>query len=306
MSDEVYDVIIMGGGPAGLTAGLYTSRHGLKTLLIEAKQLGGKATTAHWIENFPGFPDGISGSDLMEKFIAQATKFGVIIKNDTIVGLMDMGETKMVSARSGYYQAKAVIITVGLNRASLNIEGELDYKGRGVCYCAICDGPFFVDKPVAVLGCGKDAVEDALRLAETSSRVYVIPGENGFKEGIEELHELKKNPKIKIIDNTKVKAVGGKSTVTHIELNGPPEKVLVNGIFIVPDNVGTSDILRDIEIETDEGGCIKVNNMQQTSVPGIFAAGDCVCSAKQVVTAAGDGGKAGLAVLQYVRILKKA
>jgi len=305
MSDEVYDVIIMGGGPAGLTAGLYTSRHGLKTLLIEAKALGGKATTAHWIENFPGFPDGISGSELMEKFIAQAKKFGVIIQNDTIVGLMDMGETKMVSTRSGYYQAKAVVITVGINRASLNISGEQDFRGRGVCYCAVCDGPFFKDKPVAVLGCGKDAVEDALRLAEISSMVYAIPGEKGFKDGIEELHELKLNPKIKIINEVMVDAIKGESVVTHIELNKTPEKIPVNGVFIVPDSIGTSEILSDVEIDTDEGGCIKVDNMQQTSIPGIFAAGDCVCSAKQVVTAAGDGGKAGLAVLQYVRTLKK-
>ena len=305
MSDEVYDVIIMGGGPAGLTAGLYTSRHGLKTLLIEAKKLGGKATTAHWIENFPGFPEGISGSELMDKFIAQAKKFGVIIQNDTIVGLMDMGETKMVSTRSGYYQAKAVIITVGINRASLNISGEQDFRGRGVCYCAVCDGPFFKDKPVAVLGCGKDAVEDALRLAETSSRVYAIPGEKGFKEGILELHELKLNPKIEIINGPMVEAIKGENVVTHIELNKTPEKIPVNGVFIVPDSVGTSEILSDVEIDTDEGGCIKVDNMQKTSVPGIFAAGDCVCSAKQVVTAAGDGGKAGLAVLQYVRTLKK-
>jgi len=305
MSDEVYDVIIMGGGPAGLTAGLYTSRHGLKTLLIEGKALGGKAKTAHWIENFPGFPDGISGSELMEKFIAQAKKFGVIIQNDTIVGLMDMGETKMVSTRSGYYQAKAVVITVGINRASLNISGEQDFRGRGVCYCAVCDGPFFKDKPVAVLGCGKDAVEDALRLAEISSMVYAIPGEKGFKDGIEELHELKLNPKIKIINEVMVDAIKGESVVTHIELNKTPEKIPVNGVFIVPDSVGTSEIFSDVEIDTDEGGCIKVDNMQQTSIPGIFAAGDCVCSAKQVVTAAGDGGKAGLAVLQYVRTLKK-
>jgi len=305
MSDEVYDVIIMGGGPAGLTAGLYTSRHGLKTLLIEAKALGGKATTAHWIENFPGFPDGISGSELMEKFVAQAKKFGVIMQNDTIVGLMDMGETKMVSTRSGYYQAKAVVITVGINRASLNISGEQDFRGKGVCYCAVCDGPFFKDKPVAVLGCGKDAVEDALRLAETSSMVYAIPGEKGFKDGIEELHELKLNPKIKIINEVMVDAIKGESVVTHIELNKTPEKIPVNGVFIVPDSVGTSEIFSDVEIDTDEGGCIKVDNMQQTSIPGIFAAGDCVCSAKQVVTAAGDGGKAGLAVLQYVRTLKK-
>lgn len=305
MSDDNYDVIIMGGGPAGLTAGLYTSRHGLATLLIEAKELGGKASKAHWIENFPGFPNGISGSELMDKFIAQAKKFGVIIKNDTIVGLMDMGETKLVSSRSGYYKAKAVVITVGLNRASLNIEGEIDYKGRGVCYCAICDGPFFIDKPVAVLGSGKDAVEDALRLAETSSIVYIIPGDKGFKEGIKELHELKSNPKIKIIDNSLVKAIRGNSTVTHIELNHYPYKISVKGVFIVPDSVGTSKILSDVDIDTDEGGCIKVDNMQQTNIPGIFAAGDCVCSAKQVVTAAGDGGKAGLAVLQYIRSLKK-
>ena len=301
MSEDNYDVIIMGGGPAGLTAGLYTARHGLKTLLIEAKQLGGKAWMAHWIDNFPGFPEGISGADLMKRFIAQAEKFGVEFKSDTIVGLMDMGESKMVATRLGYHQAKAVIITVGVNRASLNIKGEKEFRGRGVCYCATCDGPFFIDKPVAVLGCGKDAVEDALRLAETSSKVYAIPGEKGFNDGIEELHKLKKNEKIKIIDNTSVKSILGEGVVTHLMLSKPPEKLPVDGVFIIPDSVGTSGILSDVEIDTDDGGCIKVDNTQQTSVPGIFAAGDCVCNSWQVVTAAGDGGKAGLAVLQYVR-----
>ena len=305
MSEDSYDVIIMGGGPAGLTAGLYTARHGLKTLLIEAKQLGGKAWTAHWIENFPGFPEGISGEALMQRFIAQAEKFGVEFKNDTIVGLMDMGDSKMVSTRLGYYQAKAVIITVGINRSSLNIEGEKLFRGRGVCYCAICDGPFFTDKPVAVIGCGKDAVEDAIRLTENASMVYAIPGEKGFKDGIEELNELKEHSKVKIIDNTMVKSIQGEGVVTHVELGSQPGKLLVDGVFIVPDSVGASEILSDLDINTDQGGCIIVDSTMQTNIPGIYAAGDCVCNSQQVVTAAGDGGKAGLAVLQYVRALKR-
>lgn len=305
MSETVYDVIILGGGPAGLTAGIYTARQGLSTILIEGKKLGGRARGPHRVENFPGFPEGLTGTELMERFIDQTKKFGVEFKQETVVGLSDMGDTKFVQTRGGFYQSKAVVITTGIKRKSMNIPGELEFKGRGVGYCAICDGPFYRDQPVAVVGSGKDAVEDALRLADTVSKVYAIPGSSGFKEGIEELDKLEDHVKIDIIYGIDVESIEGEQVVTHVNMKeGPVKRLNVNGVFIILDHVGTSDILRDSGIETDDGGCIMVDRNQRTNIDGIFAAGDCVCSGMQIVTAAGDGGKAGLAAFRYVRALK--
>lgn len=306
MSETVYDVIILGGGPAGLTAGIYTARQGLSTLLIEGKKLGGRAWGPHRVENFPGFPEGLTGTELMDRFIEQTKKFGVEFKQETVVGLSDMGDTKFVQTRGGFYQSRAVVVTTGIQRKSMNIPGELKFKGSGVAYCAICDGPFYKDQPVAVVGCGKDAVEDALRLADTASKVYAIPGSGGFTEGIEELKELTEHTKIDVLDGVDIESIEGDQVVTHINMKeGPVKRLNVNGVFIILDHVGTSDILRDSGIETDDRGCIMVDKNQKTNIEGIYAAGDCVCGGMQIVTAAGDGGKAGLAASRYVRGLKR-
>ncbi len=306
MSDETYDVIIVGGGPAGLTTGIYTSRHGLKTLLIESNQLGGKAWGPHRIENFPGFPDGITGRELMERFIAQATKFGVEFKEDTVVGLNDMGDTKIVMTRGGLHNSSAVVITTGIQKKQLKVPGEMEFKGRGVAYCAICDGPFFTDKIVAVVGPGKDAVEDAIRLADNARKVYAIPGRRGYNDGLVDLDKLFEIENIEVVEGAELEYIAGQEFVTHIGLtNSPQSKLDVDGVFIILENVGTADFLEDAGIMTDEGECIIVDMNQRTNIDGIFAAGDCVCGAMQIVTAAGGGGRAGLAALQYVRNLRK-
>ena len=154
MTKESFDVIILGGGPAGLTSAIYTSRHGLNTLVIEGTQLGGKSWGEQRIENYPGFPHGISGTELMERFIAQAKRFGTKFKEETITGLMPLDHQKFIQTRAGVYEAKAVIIATGIQKKQLSIPGENEFKGRGVSYCAICDGHFFANKVVAVIGDG--------------------------------------------------------------------------------------------------------------------------------------------------------
>jgi thioredoxin reductase (NADPH) len=306
MAEKIYDVVIMGGGPAGLTAGLYTSRHSLRTLILEGKQLGGRSWGPHRVENYPGFPDGSTGTELMEKFIAQTRRFGAEIKEETVVGLSVFGDQKMVQTRGGVYEARAVVIATGIQKRQLSVPGEDEFKGRGVSYCAICDGPFFKDKNVAVVGSGREAVEDALKLAEMASRVYSITGSKGYNEGIEELHELVENPKIQVVEGADLDSIGGDTVVTHIKLNkDPPGRLDVDGVFIILEHVATTDLMKEAGVETDEGGCIIVDKHQRTSLDGVYAAGDCVCGGMQVVTAAGEGGRAGLSVLRYVRSLKK-
>jgi len=306
MAGESYDVIILGGGPAGLTAGLYTARHGLKTLILEGKQLGGKSWGPHRIENFPGFPDGVTGTELMERFVTQTSRFGAEFKEETVVGLSVSGDQKLVQTRGGFYEARAVIIATGIQKKQLSVPGEMEFKGRGVSYCAICDGPFFADKDVAVVGSGREAVEDALKLADVARRVYAIPGSKGYNDGIEELHELTGHPKIELVEGADLESIGGDAMVTHVNLRRESRARLdVDGVFIILEHVATTDLMVEAGIETDEGGCIIVDRHQKTNLEGVFAAGDCVCGGMQVVIAAGEGGKAGLSTLRYVRSLNK-
>jgi thioredoxin reductase (NADPH) len=308
LAQDIYEVIIMGGGPAGLTAGIYTSRHGLNTLLLEGKRLGGRAADAHMIENFPGFPEGVTGKELMERFVAQAEKFGVEFRIEKIMGLNIMDDLKMVLTTDNVYQARAIIIATGVALADSHkkLPGEDKFKGRGVSYCAICDGPFFKDKIVTVLGSGEDAVEDALRLEDVAAKVYAIPGLKGYKEGVEGIQKLIESEKIDVIEGADAESIGGDGYVTGLKLMGSQQITLdVDGVFIVRENAPTAEILNEAGILTDERGCITVDRYQQTNIEGMFAAGDCVCGGMQVVTAAGEGGKAALAVLRYVKSLKR-
>ena len=305
MSEETYDVIIIGGGPAGLTAGLYTSRHNLKTLILEGNKLGGKALEAHWIENFPGFPEGISGEDLMNRFIAHVKKFGSETKYETVIGISDFGDQKMVSTRKGFHQAKSIIIATGVNRKQLSIPGEMEYKGRGVSYCAVCDGPFFKDKVVAVGGGGHEAVHEAEVLAETVNKVYAIPGSKGYSEDFPELSRIRDNPKIEVMEGVDLSEVGGSDFVEYIKLKGGDlEQLNVDGLFIILEHISTTGIVQEAGIEADSGGCIRVNNDMQTNLPGIYAAGDCSCKGMQIVTATGMGAKAALSAMKYIKNLK--
>jgi len=304
MAEEKYDTIILGGGPAGLTAGIYTARHGLKTLILDSNELGGRALQAHRVENFPGFPEGLTGRELMERFIAQAERFGVDFSRETAIGLSSMGDAKVVMTRKGLYEARTVIVATGMQRKQLSVPGEMEYKGRGVSYCAICDGPFFAGKVVAVVGPGEEAVEEALRMAEIADKVYAIPGKDGYKEGVELLEELRRNDNIEVVEGVNVIGIGGDSTVTQIELDGGPGELKVDGVFVILNHVSTPDLVAHAGIRTDESGCILVDREQRTNIKGVFAAGDCVCGGTQIVTAAGEGGRAALSAMRYIRSLK--
>ncbi|MEM3056554.1 MAG: FAD-dependent oxidoreductase [Candidatus Bathyarchaeia archaeon] len=298
--EQLYDVIVVGGGPAGLTAGMYTARHGLKTLILDGKRHGGRASEAALIDNFPGFPEGISGKELMERFIAHTRRFNAELKIDKIIGLNLHGQPKEVYAREGVYRARAIVIATGIQRRRLKVPGEEEFKGRGVSYCTICDGPLFEGKVIAVVGSSKEAVEDTLALSKIARMIYLIPGAEGLDK--ETSGELAVNPNIEIIEGS-VESIGGSDIVTHIWIKGETRRRLeVDGIFILLDHIPMMDMLREAGVEMDERGCIMVDGHNQTNISGVFAAGECTCGGGiQVITAAGDGARAGISVIRYLQ-----
>ncbi len=302
MSEDIYDIIIIGGGPAGLTAAIYAARHNNKTLILEGNKIGGKSLQAHWVENYPGFPDGISGPDLMALMEKQAAKFGAEFSTETVVGIADFGELKMLTTRKGVRQAKAVIVATGMSRRSLSVKGENEFKGRGVSYCGVCDGPFFREKTVAIIGGGHEAVHDIEVLGESASKVYAIPGKKGFSEEYPEIEHLQKDPKVEFIYDADITEIGGSDFVEYVKLDNGQE-VKLDGVFIVLEHISTSTILGDAGVVTDAGGCILVDRDQKTNVDGLFAAGDCCCKGLQIVTATGMGAQAALNAMKYVKQL---
>ena len=302
MSEDIYDIIIIGGGPAGLTAAIYAARHNNKTLILEGNKIGGKSLQAHWVENYPGFPDGISGPDLMALMEKQAAKFGAEFSTETVVGIADFGELKMLTTRKGVRQAKAVIVATGMIRRSLSVKGENEFKGRGVSYCGVCDGPFFREKTVAIIGEGHEAVHDIEVLGESGSKVYAIPGKKGFSEEYPEIEHLRKDPKVEFIYDADITEIGGSDFVEYVKLDNGQE-VKLDGVFIVLEHISSSTILGDAGVVTDAGGCILVDRDQKTNVDGLFAAGDCCCKGLQIVTATGMGAQAALNAMKYVKQL---
>ncbi|HHV15423.1 MAG TPA: thioredoxin-disulfide reductase [Gelria sp.] len=300
----VYDVIIIGGGPAGLTAAIYTGRAKLKTLVLEAGTLGGNAGQTDLIDNYPGFPFGISGSDLADNFLKQAERFGAEIRIEEVTGIEESPGGKRVITNQGEYLARSVIITVGARRRELEVEGEKEYLGRGVSYCATCDGAFFQNYPVAVVGGGDSAVKEALYLADIAARVYLIHRREGFRANQTAVDKMRANDKIELKLNKVVKRIEGEGLMQNVTLldvkTGEEESLQVEGLFVSIGLVAAADFIEGL-LETEDGYIVTDENME-TSVPGIFAAGDIrVKTARQVATAVGDGALAGIAVTEYLK-----
>lgn len=300
----MYDVIIIGGGPAGLTAAIYTGRAKLRTLVLESALLGGNAGQTDLIDNYPGFPFGINGADLMDNFLKQAKRFGAEFKMEEVVGLEESPGGKRVITSEGEYLARAVIITVGARRRELEVEGEKEYLGRGVSYCATCDGAFFNNVPVAVVGGGDSAVKEALYLADIASRIYLIHRREGFRANQTAVDKMLASDRIELKLNRVIKKVEGDGLMQNLILQdvntGEEESLQVEGLFVSIGLVAAADFIEGL-LETNNGYIVTDDNMA-TSVPGIFAAGDIRDkTARQVATAVGDGSLAGIAVTEYLK-----
>jgi thioredoxin reductase (NADPH) len=294
--DKEYEVIIIGGGPAGLSAGLYSSRAGLKSLLIERGMLGGLITNAELIENFPGFPQGISGMELGQLMHQQATKHGLETLSAEATGIELDGEKKIVVTTEGKFSARAVIIASGSERQKLGIPGEEELTGKGVSYCATCDGPFFKERTVAVVGGGDAAITEALHLVKFASKIKLIHRRNELRATRVLQEKAKAEPKIEYILDTAVEGIEGKDVVKQLRLSnvvtGEKSTLEVAAVFVAVGLKPSTDYLEGV-LPLDQAGYIATNEKMETKIPGIFAAGDVrLNSPRQAITAAGDGATA--------------
>ena len=302
--NKEYEVIIIGGGPAGLTAGLYTSRARLSSLLIERGLVGGQITDAELVENYPGFAEGISGLELGQLMHQQATKYGLETLLAEATGIEVKGEQKVVKTTKGNFTAKAVIIANGSERLKLGIPGEEKLTGKGVSYCATCDAPFFQEKPVAVAGGGDAAITEALHLTKFASRVIVIHRRNQLRASRILQEKAFSQPKIEFLLDSIVDQIEGEDVVKRLKLRqvktGGESTLDVAGIFISVGLKPNTDYLKGV-LPLDDLGHIITNENMQTEIAGIFAAGDIrQNSARQAITAAGDGATAAIYAEKFI------
>ncbi len=302
--ERVYDVIIIGGGPAGLSAGLYVSRARLSALLIEKGIFGGQIANAEHVENYPGFPDGISGYELGQLMYQQAEKFGLETVVAEVTGLELDERGKVVETSEGEFVARVVIIAGGAEPNRLGVPGEEEFLGKGVSYCATCDGAFFREQVVAVVGGGDSAVEEAILLTRFASKVILIHRRNQLRAS--RLHQERAfaNPKIELICDTVVEDITGPDKVRGLTVRyvrtGVISTVEVSGVFLYVGLHPETDYLRGLLTLDDEGRIPTAQGME-TDVPGIFAAGDIrKNSPRQVITAAGEGATAALSAEKYL------
>ena len=300
-----YDIIIVGGGAAGLTAGLYASRANLRTVLLESMIPSGQAYMAERIENYPGFPDGIEGRELIERFTQQATRFGLEIQQFTAVDRVEAaGEKKVVHAGEKRFSASALIIATGAQWKKLGIPGEEEFIGRGISYCATCDGAFFKDQEVAVVGGGDTAIEDALYLSRLARKVYVIHRRDQLRAQKILQKKASEEPKIEFVWNTVVREITGEGVVNNLLLedlkDAKQKELAVSGVFIAVGQRPNTDLVRGV-IALDDKGYIITDQDCATSIAGIFAAGDVRKKGlRQITTAVGDGALAAAAAERYI------
>jgi len=302
--DDSYQLIIIGGGPAGLTAGLYAARSRLSTLLIEKALPGGQIVNAELVENYPGFPEGISGAELGALMEQQARKYGLEIALSEVEGIDIMGERKTVRTGEGQYITKALIIAGGSEYRRLGVPGEEELRGRGVSYCATCDGAFFREQTIAVIGGGNVALNDAIFLTRFASKVIVIHRRDELRATKILQERAFAQPKIEFLWDTVLKSIEGDSQVRLLKVQnvktGVESSLEVSGVFIAVGLKPNTDYLDGVMALSPEG-FILVNDKMETDVPGVFAAGDIRAgSPRQVSSAVGDGAVAAINAEKYI------
>ena len=302
---STYDIIIIGGGAAGFTAGLYVARDRCTALVVERFSAGGQVLNCEHIENYPGFPDGIAGYSLGPTLQQQAANMGVEMKLAEVQSLRLEGDTKVLQTEDGELHTKAVIIACGSSFTKLGVPGEEEFVGKGVSHCASCDGSFFMNEPVAVIGGGDAALDEGIHLTQYVSQVTVIHRRDQLRACALLQERARANEKLQFRWNTVVHAIEGDSGVQRLQLEdvktGERSQLDVTGAFIFAGLTPNTEFIRGV-VPLNESGHIVTDLWMCTSVPGVCAAGDVrVDSSRQLISAAGDGATAALAAVRYVR-----
>lgn len=304
---EVHDVVMVGAGPAALSAAIYTTREDIDTVLYEKGVVGGLAAITDWVDNYPGFPDGIAGLDLGMALEKQAERFGADIRLGEVSEIIDEGDYKKLVTTDGDVYAKAVLIATGSDYKKLGIPGEKEYFARGVHYCATCDGAFYRDKHIVVVGGGNSAVQEAIFLTRFATKIDILVRKDKFRASDVLQHELEKHKdKITVHFNTTTDEIYGQDgLVTKVigtdTTTGQKVDFPTDGVFIFIGLDPNTGFLKSSNIELDEIGMIKTNNHLETSMKGVFAAGDVRSGATmQIASAAGEGATAALMIRQYL------
>jgi thioredoxin reductase (NADPH) len=303
---EAWDLIIIGAGAAGLAAGIYGSRSGLKTLILDEKLAGGTTADAPIVENYPGFPV-VTGAELADKKVSHAKKMGATIHElETVVSLDLKGEKKIVKTSRAEYEAPAVIIASGAHYREAGVKGEKEFRGRGVSYCGVCDGPFFKGKRVLVIGGGNSACITTLYLSGLAAQVFVVHRRDTFRAENALVKDLESKGNVKVLWNSEVKEIKGEKIVTAAVLSnietGETQELAVDGVFVQIGESPNSQVAKESGVETEEGGCIKIDINQRTNIPGVFAAGDVTnYPVRQIGTAVGQGITAALEAYAHIK-----
>ncbi len=306
MEKVIYDVIIIGGGPAGLTCAIYTARERLSTLLLEKAMCGGLPALTERIENYPGFPQGISGADLIRRFREQAERFGTIIREyEEVQKVGREGEVFKVQTTTGEYLSRSLVVASGSVPKELGVPGEKEFRGRGVSYCALCDAPFFKDKDIAVIGCGNSGLQEGeflLKYAKSVTFVEFlpyIPGERILQERL-----LQEKDRVRFFLNHGLTSINGKDFVRSITIQDretrEEKEIPVAGVFVYVGFLPNTAFLKGM-VDMDEDGYILTDEEMRTSHPGIFAIGDVRSKkVRQITTACGDGTISAVSVKKYL------
>ncbi len=306
-TDKIWDVIAIGAGPASLSAAIYTTREDLTTLLLDKGPIGGLAAVTDMVDNYPGFPEGISGLELADKLQKQAERFGTKFDFAEIKEIIDEGSTKLLKSDTGDFRAKTILIATGSDYKKIGVPGEAEYYARGVHYCATCDGAFYRDKKLVVVGGGNSAVQESLFLTRYASHVDMLVRSKISASDVLQ-HELAKNPKITVhlgtttdeIVGDKPMGEGGKVIKVIGTNNGKKVEFPTDGVFVFVGLSPNTGFLKG-KIELDEIGLIKTNLHLETNLPGVFAAGDVRSGATmQIASAVGEGATAALMIRQYL------
>ena len=303
---ENWELIIIGAGAAGLAAGIYGARSGLKTLIIDQNLAGGTTSDAPLVENYPGFSQ-ISGGELAEKMVTHCKKVGVTIREiEPVTDLTLSGEKKIVKTSRTEYEAKAVIVATGSHYREIGVKGEKEFHGKGVSYCGVCDGPFFKGKRVLVIGGGNSAATTTLYLSGIAAEVVVTHRRDAFRAEEALVNDISSKKNVQIFWNTEVQEIKGEKVVSKVVLyhnkKGETKEIPIDAVFVQVGEAPNSHIVQDVGIQVDEAGYIKTDVFQRTSVAGVYAAGDVTDHpVKQVGTAVGQGITAALEAYSYIR-----